>query len=313
VSDLGAPYLHWYITIVPRISWCAGFEIGSGIYINPSLPEECAECARFLRGVDESILDRVRRRCNAHRHLTQEPNDTTPYNRMAWDKAVERESQWTVPVTPATIAAARRGEWQIVLTPTQPDPAHLVPTAGRRRRALSGQRRRAAGADPGGGRRTRHRLRQLAAATGARSLRGAARRADPGDGRGRHARPERLCRRQLRPDRAPDSNLFVPDVRPVWRECYRVLRPGGVLLAGFCNPIIYLFDQELADDGVLAGAPRAALLRPHQPERRRTGRLSRRDMQPLEFGHTLTRPDRRPDRRRLFAITGFYEDELAGH
>jgi SAM-dependent methyltransferase len=49
----------------------------------------------------------------------------------------------------------------------------------------------------------------------------------------------------------PTSNLFVPDVRPVWRECFRVLRPGGVLLAGFCNPILYLFDQELADDGVL--------------------------------------------------------------
>jgi UDPglucose--hexose-1-phosphate uridylyltransferase len=50
VSDLGAAYLHWYITIVPRISYAAGFEIGSGIYINPSLPEECAE---FLRQVDD--------------------------------------------------------------------------------------------------------------------------------------------------------------------------------------------------------------------------------------------------------------------
>ena len=56
VRDLGAPYLHWYITIVPRISLAAGFEMGSGIYINPSLPEECA---RFLSGVDTSILDRL--------------------------------------------------------------------------------------------------------------------------------------------------------------------------------------------------------------------------------------------------------------
>ena len=30
-----------------------------------------------------------------------------------------------------------------------------------------------------------------------------------------------------------------------------MLRPGGALLAGFCNPVMYLFDQELADDGVL--------------------------------------------------------------
>lgn len=52
VSDLGAAYLHWYITIVPRISYAAGFEIGSGIYINASLPEECAE---FLRKVTPEV------------------------------------------------------------------------------------------------------------------------------------------------------------------------------------------------------------------------------------------------------------------
>jgi len=25
----------------------------------------------------------------------------------------------------------------------------------------------------------------------------------------------------------PVANVFVPDVLPVWRECARVLRPGG--------------------------------------------------------------------------------------
>ena len=34
----------------------------------------------------------------------------------------------------------------------------------------------------------------------------------------------------------PVSNLFCPEVRPVWREAYRVLRQGGILLAGFMNP-----------------------------------------------------------------------------
>ena len=38
--------LHWYFVIVPRISTPAGFEIGSGIYINTMLPEDSA---RFLR------------------------------------------------------------------------------------------------------------------------------------------------------------------------------------------------------------------------------------------------------------------------
>jgi UDPglucose--hexose-1-phosphate uridylyltransferase len=41
-------YFHWYLTVIPRIVRTAGFEIGSGMYINTSLPEESA---RFLRGV----------------------------------------------------------------------------------------------------------------------------------------------------------------------------------------------------------------------------------------------------------------------
>jgi UDPglucose--hexose-1-phosphate uridylyltransferase len=40
------PQLHWYLQIRPRLMTVAGFEIGSGISINPSMPEEDAE---FLR------------------------------------------------------------------------------------------------------------------------------------------------------------------------------------------------------------------------------------------------------------------------
>ncbi|MDD5605397.1 MAG: methyltransferase domain-containing protein [Dehalococcoidales bacterium] len=49
----------------------------------------------------------------------------------------------------------------------------------------------------------------------------------------------------------PTSNLFVPDVKPVWRECYRVLKSGGTLIAGFCNPIMYMFDLKLEQQGIL--------------------------------------------------------------
>jgi len=37
---------HWYITIVPRVSKAAGFELGSGMFINTALPEVSA---KFLR------------------------------------------------------------------------------------------------------------------------------------------------------------------------------------------------------------------------------------------------------------------------
>ena len=39
-------YYHWYISIIPRLSKMAGFELGSGMFINTSLPEESA---KFLR------------------------------------------------------------------------------------------------------------------------------------------------------------------------------------------------------------------------------------------------------------------------
>lgn len=42
----GEPQLHWYIQVRPRLTERAGFEIGSGISINPSIPEEDAA---FLR------------------------------------------------------------------------------------------------------------------------------------------------------------------------------------------------------------------------------------------------------------------------
>jgi SAM-dependent methyltransferase len=42
----------------------------------------------------------------------------------------------------------------------------------------------------------------------------------------------------------PVSNCYIEDVIPVWRECYRVLKKGGILLAGFDNGIIYAFDDD---------------------------------------------------------------------
>lgn len=44
--EAGEPHLHWYLQIRPRLTTRAGFEIGSGISINPSIPEEDAA---FLR------------------------------------------------------------------------------------------------------------------------------------------------------------------------------------------------------------------------------------------------------------------------
>ena len=42
VGDEDVRYLHWYFVLVPRLSTPAGFEMGSGIYINPIPPEQAA-------------------------------------------------------------------------------------------------------------------------------------------------------------------------------------------------------------------------------------------------------------------------------
>jgi UDPglucose--hexose-1-phosphate uridylyltransferase len=46
------PHLHWFLQIQPRMTTQAGFEIGSGMRINPSLPEEDA---LYLK--EESYMD----------------------------------------------------------------------------------------------------------------------------------------------------------------------------------------------------------------------------------------------------------------
>jgi UDPglucose--hexose-1-phosphate uridylyltransferase len=45
---MNSKFIHWYLSIVPRVAMASGFELGSGMYINPLLPEISAE---FLRNV----------------------------------------------------------------------------------------------------------------------------------------------------------------------------------------------------------------------------------------------------------------------
>ena len=45
----GAKHFHWYVSVIPRMTRVAGFELGSGMFINSVLPETAAE---FLRKVE---------------------------------------------------------------------------------------------------------------------------------------------------------------------------------------------------------------------------------------------------------------------
>ncbi|MGE5235029.1 MAG: galactose-1-phosphate uridylyltransferase, partial [Acidobacteriota bacterium] len=48
-SEASVRYFHWYLSLVPRVTRSAGFELGTGMFINTALPEASAA---FLRGVN---------------------------------------------------------------------------------------------------------------------------------------------------------------------------------------------------------------------------------------------------------------------
>jgi SAM-dependent methyltransferase len=177
--------------------------------------------------------------------------DVREFNKTAWDRLVDKKNEWTTPVSREEIAAARMGTWQLVLTPTKPVPQSWYPQLkGARVLCLAG----------GGGQQG-----PILAATGARvtvfdnSPKQLQQDADVAKREGLTLETVEGDMRDLScfDDESfdfivhPCSNGFVDDIRPVWREAYRVLARGGTMIAGFSNPIVYLFDVELERDGTL--------------------------------------------------------------
>jgi SAM-dependent methyltransferase len=233
--------------------------------------------------------------------------DVRTYNRTAWDREVARGNVWTVPVSDEEVAAARRGQWEILLTPSKPVPRTWFPDVeGIEVLCLAS----------GGGQQG-----PILAAAGAwvTVLDNSPRQLEQDR---RVAKRHALAIKAVEGDMAdlsafrdrsfdlivhPVSNCFVPAVRPVWAEAFRVLRRRGVLLAGFNNPAVYLFDYELAEsEGILRvkyPLPYSDLTSPTAEERRRyieTGA-------PLEFSHSLE--DQIGGQLDAgFMLTGLYED-----
>jgi SAM-dependent methyltransferase len=229
------------------------------------------------------------------------------HNRMAWNRQVEQGNRWTIPVSGAEIAAARHGQWEILLTPSRPVPRAWFPDLeGLDVLCLAS----------GGGQQA-----PILAAAGARVT--------VLDNSPRQlaqdrmvAERESLALTTVEGDMAdlstfpgerfalivhPVSNVFVPDVRPVWREAFRVLRHGGALLAGITHPAVYLFDYELAErTGILRvrhTLPYSDVesLPPEEKQRYVAEGL------PFEFSHTLE--DQIGGQLDAgFVLTGFYED-----
>ena len=238
------------------------------------------------------------------------PIDIVQFNKRAWNNEVRQGNPWTIPVSEETLLQARRGVWSIVLTPTKPVPeAWFGDVRGKDILCLAS----------GGGQQG-----PVLAAAGARvtvfdnSPAQLQRDRDLSD-------TYHLEITAVEGDMAdlsafgdasfdiivhPVSNVFCSDILPVWREAHRVLRPGGRMMAGFCNPLLYLFDAEQEDRGVLQVRHKIPYsdidsITPEERLRIYGGEA------PLEFGHSLE--DQIGGQIAAgFSITGFYEDSFGG-
>jgi SAM-dependent methyltransferase len=221
--------------------------------------------------------------------VTGEFDSAVAHNRSAWDREVDTGNEWTVPVDTEVIAAARSGTWSVVLIGYDPVP-----------RDWFGDN--LAGADvlclaSGGGQQG-----PVLAAAGATVT-------------VLDNSPRQLAQDRLVADRDglelttvlgdmrdlsvfadesfdlvfhPVSNLFCPDLAPVWWECFRVLRPGGMLLAGFMNPDVFIFDADASENRgeliVRHALPYSDLTHLSADERERLWGVDA----PVEYSHSLT-------------------------
>lgn len=234
--------------------------------------------------------------------------DIRSHNRDAWDRQVEQGNRWSIPASPEAIAEARQGRFSVVLTEQKPVPTDwLPPLQGLKILCLAS----------GGGQQA-----PILAAAGAdvtvfdNSPAQLARDHEV-------AEREGLNLRIVEGDASdlsmfadgdfdmvfnPVSTVFMPNVRLVWKEACRVLKPGGTLLTGMMNPVFYLFEwSDLSEEHLIVrhSIPYA------DPEVLSTEELEQYKQEglPLEFGHSLT--DLLGGQIEAgFSIIGFYEDYM---
>lgn len=85
----------------------------------------------------------------------------------------------------------------------------------------------------------------------------------------------------------PVSNCYIENILPMWKECARVTRRGGILMMAFCKEELFLFEPDFKnEDFLLARHPLPFNplkdLSEDQLEKKRNAQM------PLAFSHTLT-------------------------
>lgn len=226
---------------------------------------------------------------------------------MAWNRQSKAGCRWSVPASSEVIHATKQGDWQVILTPNKSVPqSWFGDIRGKEVLCLAS----------GGGQQA-----PVLAAAGAEVT--SFDNSDEQLAKDRLvAEREALSLATVRGDMAdlsvfadqsfdlifhPVANVFCEDIGPVWKECYRVLRWGGRLLAGFVNPMFFLFDHEEAEkSGVLQVKYSLPYSDLRNPAGERTQKLID-EGSPICFGHTLEQQMGGP-LAAGFVICDLYED-----
>ncbi len=230
------------------------------------------------------------------------------HNQAAWDRESRQGSPWATAVSSEVIEEARKGNWTIHLTPNRPVPREWFgDIRGKRVLCLAS----------GGGQQA-----PVLAAAGARVVSFDLSEEQLGKDREVSER-DGLALTLVQGDMTdlspfedgtfdlifnPVSSVFIPDLKPLWRECHRVLRPGGNLLSGFMNPSFFLFDHEEAENtGLLIARNRLPY---GESDPRTLSPARRRDIESgeaMEFSHSLE-TQIGGQLEAGFVLLGLYED-----
>lgn len=170
-------------------------------------------------------------------------NHYTDINSSIIDSWVENNWEWGVPISHETYEKALQGEWNVLLTPTKPVPKSWFPDF---------KGRKILGLASGGGQQMPifsalgaectimdYSQKQLDSELLVASREGYSINIVKAD----MTQPFPFEKESFDLIFHPVSNCYIEDVFHVWEECFRVLKKGGLLIAGLDNGVNYLFDE----------------------------------------------------------------------
>lgn len=237
--------------------------------------------------------------------------DTTQHNSNAWDKKVEEGSRYTQAVSSEVIEKSKSGEWAITVTTEKTVPRDWFPKYIKGLKILC--------LASGGGQQAP----VLAAAGADVTVTDISKKQLEQDEK--VAKRSGLTIKTVQGDMSdlsdfedgyfdivvnPVSNLFVKDVYPVWNEISRVLKNKGILIAGFTNPLLWIFDDNQERKGILDvkhSIPSSTL--DYLPENDVQDYIN--SSQTIEYAHTLE-DQIQGQIDAGFVLTGFFEDDFGG-